>query len=54
MVEDWPNWRTGKLCYIKIPAVDVAASAGFYRPPAAEPGSESTSWSPRSGPPWMR
>jgi len=31
MVEDRPNWRTGKLCYIEIPAVDVAASAGFYR-----------------------
>ena len=31
MVEDRPNWRTGKLCYVEIPAVDVAASAGFYR-----------------------
>jgi len=31
MVEDRPNWRTGKLCYIEIPAADVAASAGFYR-----------------------
>lgn len=31
MVEDPPNWRTGKLCYVEIPAVDVAASAGFYR-----------------------
>ena len=47
MVEDRPNWRTGKLCYIEIPAVDVAASAGFYRPLPPSPGSESTSWPPR-------
>jgi uncharacterized protein len=31
MVEDRPNYRTGKLCYIEIPAVDVALSAEFYR-----------------------
>lgn len=31
MVEDRPKWRTGKLCYIEIPAVDVARSAEFYR-----------------------
>jgi uncharacterized protein len=31
MVEDRPNYRTGKLCYIEIPAVDVARSAEFYR-----------------------
>jgi len=31
MVEDQPTWRTGKICYVEIPAVDVARSAGFYR-----------------------
>ena len=31
MVEDRPKWRTGKICYIEIPAVDVARSAEFYR-----------------------
>jgi 2,7-dihydroxy-5-methyl-1-naphthoate 7-O-methyltransferase len=31
MVEDQPKWRTGKICYIEIPAVDVVRSAGFYR-----------------------
>ncbi len=31
MVNDQPKWRTGKLCYIEIPAVDVARSADFYR-----------------------
>jgi 2,7-dihydroxy-5-methyl-1-naphthoate 7-O-methyltransferase len=31
MVEDRPNYRTGKLCYIEIPAVDVDRSAEFYR-----------------------
>jgi predicted enzyme related to lactoylglutathione lyase len=31
MVNDQPKWRTGKLCYIEIPAVDVARSAEFYR-----------------------
>jgi uncharacterized protein len=30
MVEDQPYYRTGKLCYIEIPAVDVPRSAGFY------------------------
>jgi uncharacterized protein len=25
-----PAWRTGKLCYIEIPATDVARSAEFY------------------------
>jgi 2,7-dihydroxy-5-methyl-1-naphthoate 7-O-methyltransferase len=31
MVKDRPNYRTGKLCYIEIPAVDVDRSAEFYR-----------------------
>jgi 2,7-dihydroxy-5-methyl-1-naphthoate 7-O-methyltransferase len=31
MVEDQPKWRTGKICYIEIPAVDVARSVGFYQ-----------------------
>jgi uncharacterized protein len=31
MVEERPNWRTGKLCYIEIPAADVARSAEFYQ-----------------------
>ena len=31
MAEDHPRWRTGKLCYIEVPAVDVARSAEFYR-----------------------
>ena len=31
MVEDRPEWRTGKLCYVEIPAVDVARSAEFYQ-----------------------
>lgn len=31
MVEEQPNYRTGKLCYIEIPAADVARSAEFYR-----------------------
>jgi 2,7-dihydroxy-5-methyl-1-naphthoate 7-O-methyltransferase len=31
MVEEQPNWRTGKICYIEIPAVDVARSAEFYQ-----------------------
>jgi len=26
-----PDWRTGKLCYVEIPAGDVAASSVFYR-----------------------
>jgi predicted enzyme related to lactoylglutathione lyase len=31
MVEERPKWRTGKICYIEIPAVDVARSAEFYQ-----------------------
>jgi 2,7-dihydroxy-5-methyl-1-naphthoate 7-O-methyltransferase len=31
MVEEQPKWRTGKICYIEIPTVDVARSAEFYR-----------------------
>ncbi len=31
MVEERPNWRTGKICYIEVPAADVARSAEFYR-----------------------
>jgi len=30
MVEERPNWRTGKICYIEVPAADVARSAEFY------------------------
>lgn len=26
-----PNYRTGKICYIEIPALDVSASAQFYQ-----------------------
>jgi predicted enzyme related to lactoylglutathione lyase len=26
-----PTYRTGKICYIEIPATDVARSAEFYR-----------------------
>lgn len=26
-----PNYRTGKICYVEIPAIDVAASAQFYQ-----------------------
>ncbi len=25
-----PDWRTGKLCYVELPAVDPQASAAFY------------------------
>jgi predicted enzyme related to lactoylglutathione lyase len=25
------DWRTGKLCYLELPAADVDASADFYR-----------------------
>jgi hypothetical protein len=35
MVEDRPKWRTGKLCYVEIPAMDVARSAEFYRQASA-------------------
>ena len=31
MVEEQPKWRTGKICYVEIPAVDAARSAGFYQ-----------------------
>ena len=31
MVEEQPKWRTGKICYIEISAVDVSRSAGFYQ-----------------------
>ena len=31
MVEEQPKWRTGKICYIEIPAGDVARSAEFYQ-----------------------
>ena len=31
MVEEQPDWRTGKICYIEIPAADVARSAEFYQ-----------------------
>jgi predicted enzyme related to lactoylglutathione lyase len=26
-----PNYRTGKICYIEIPAIDIAESARFYQ-----------------------
>src|SRR5690242_6958932 len=26
-----PNYRTGKICYIEIPAKDIAESAQFYQ-----------------------
>lgn len=26
-----PNYRTGKICYIEIPAIDISASAQFYQ-----------------------
>ena len=31
MVEERPKWRTGTICYIEIPAVDVASSAAPYQ-----------------------
>jgi len=31
MVEEQPKWRTGKICYIEIPAADVTRSAEFYQ-----------------------
>lgn len=31
MVDDQPKWRTGKICYIEIPAAEVARSAEFYQ-----------------------
>ncbi len=27
----YPNYRTGKICYIEIPAIDLAQSAQFYQ-----------------------
>jgi uncharacterized protein len=30
MVDSRPRYRTGKVCYIEIPAIDAAASAEFY------------------------
>lgn len=30
MSADTPDWRTGKICYLELPAVDPAASADFY------------------------
>ena len=26
-----PNYRTGKICYIEIPAIDISQSAQFYQ-----------------------
>ncbi len=26
-----PNYRTGKICYIEIPAIDIAESSRFYQ-----------------------
>lgn len=26
-----PNYRTGKICYLEIPAIDIAKSAQFYQ-----------------------
>ena len=26
-----PNYRTGKICYIEIPAIDISESARFYQ-----------------------
>ncbi|HEV7178323.1 MAG TPA: VOC family protein [Candidatus Baltobacteraceae bacterium] len=26
-----PNYRTGKICYVELPAIDIARSAEFYR-----------------------
>lgn len=32
MASDIPSdWRTGKLCYVELPARDAEASAAFYR-----------------------
>ena len=31
MVEEQLKWRTGKICYVEIPAADVARSAEFYQ-----------------------
>jgi hypothetical protein len=37
MPEDQPEFRSGKLCYVEIPAVDVARSAEFYQQPGLAP-----------------
>ena len=29
--EPSPNYRTGKICYIEIPAIDISKSAQFYQ-----------------------
>ena len=26
-----PNYRTGKICYVEIPAIDISESAQFYQ-----------------------
>jgi uncharacterized protein len=31
MTTPTPNYRTGKICYIEIPAIDSAESARFYQ-----------------------
>jgi predicted enzyme related to lactoylglutathione lyase len=31
MVDGQPGYRTGKICYIELPATDVARSAAFYQ-----------------------
>jgi predicted enzyme related to lactoylglutathione lyase len=30
ITDDSPDWRTGKICYLELPAVDPAVSADFY------------------------
>lgn len=31
MTSSTPNYRNGKICYIEIPAIDIAESAQFYQ-----------------------
>jgi predicted enzyme related to lactoylglutathione lyase len=31
MTTSSPNYRTGKICYIEIPAIDISESAQFYQ-----------------------
>jgi predicted enzyme related to lactoylglutathione lyase len=31
MADDEPDWRPGKICYVEMPATDIARSAGFYQ-----------------------
>ena len=38
MVDDQPEWRTGKICYIEAPAAEVARSAEFYQRAFGWPG----------------